>query len=87
VFDTPAQDAAARTDPTDAAEEPATPAHLEDGDPEPVEVPEPPTTGDDGVDQALQRMAVAMQQGLPDQVVAYEAVHRALQDRLADVED
>jgi hypothetical protein len=55
-----------------------------------IDVPEPPHTGDPGVDEALDRLARAVQ-GAPDgpldgQVGAYDAAHRTLQDRLADVE-
>lgn len=51
------------------------------------DVPEPPTTGDPAVDESLRRVAGAMSASLPEQAQAYDAVHRALQDRLADVED
>jgi hypothetical protein len=54
---------------------------------EPYEVPEPPLTGDAVVDEVARRVAVAAQQPLDVQVGVYDAVHRALQDRLADVED
>jgi hypothetical protein len=56
-------------------------------DAEPFEVPQPPVTGDPVVDEAALRVAAAAQQPLDTQVAAYEAVHRALQDRLADVGD
>jgi hypothetical protein len=54
---------------------------------EPFAVPEPPVTGDPAVDGATQRVAETAGQPLDDQVAAYDAVHRTLQDRLADVED
>jgi len=45
------------------------------------------TTGDVGVDEALGRLGEL--DGLPvrDHVPVYAAIHAALQDRLADVED
>ena len=51
-----------------------------------VDVPEAPQTGDPGVDEAVARLREAVAGPLDGQVVAYDAVHRALQDRLADVE-
>lgn len=51
-----------------------------------VEVPDAPQTGDPGVDGAVAALRAAVAGPLEDQVVAYDAVHRALQDRLADVE-
>ena len=54
---------------------------------EPFEVPEPPVTGDPAVDDAVRRVAEVIGQPLDVEVTAYDAVHRALQDRLADVED
>jgi hypothetical protein len=58
-----------------------------DADEEPFEVPEPPVTADPVVDEAVRRVAAAARQPLDTQVAVYDAVHRALQDRLADVED
>lgn len=53
-------------------------------------VPGPPaadrTTGDDAVDEALRRLDVVEALSLPEQVTVLEAVHGALQDRLADGE-
>jgi hypothetical protein len=57
-------------------------------------LPEPPRTGDPAVDEALQDLAdavraaedPAMSLSLEDQVAVLELAHRALQDRLADVE-
>ncbi len=46
----------------------------------------PPVTGDAAVDEALGRLAVGTAGSLEEQVVAFDAVHRTLQDRLADVE-
>lgn len=54
---------------------------------EPVDVPEPPVTGDAVVDEAVRLVAKAVLHPLEDQVPVYDAVHRGLQDRLADVED
>jgi hypothetical protein len=59
----------------------------QDVDDEPFEVPQPPVTGDPAVDDAVARVAEAARQPLDHQVGVYDAVHRALQDRLADVED
>jgi hypothetical protein len=56
-------------------------------DDEPYEVPEPPVTGDAMVDDATRRVALAARESLDIQVAVYDAVHRGLQDRLADVED
>lgn len=50
------------------------------------DVPEAPQTGDAGVDAAVARLAEAARGPLDGQVAAYDAAHRALQDRLADVE-
>ncbi len=49
---------------------------------------EPAATGDDAVDAALARLAQAVSAGAPleEQLPVLEAVHRTLQDRLADVE-
>lgn len=69
------------TEPVDAAEAPAT-----DDPPPPREVPEPPVTGDAVLDEATARLAEAAVLPLEAQVEAYEHAHRALQDRLADVE-
>ena len=49
-------------------------------------VPEAPRTGDPGVDEAVARLREAVGRSLDGQVAAYDGVHRALQDRLADVE-
>lgn len=56
-------------------------------EPEPIDVPEPPVTGDAVVDEAVRLVAKAVLHPLEDQVPVYDAVHRGLQDRLADVED
>jgi hypothetical protein len=50
------------------------------------DVPEPPLTGDAGVDRALAGLADAVRGPLDGQVAAYDAAHRTLQDRLADGE-
>lgn len=59
---------------------------LDDATGEPADVPEAPQTGDAGVDEAVARLREAVSGPLDGQVAAYDAVHRALQDRLADVE-
>jgi len=45
-----------------------------------------PVTGDDAVDEALRRLADVEEHDLRTQVTAFEDVHGALQDRLADAE-
>jgi enamine deaminase RidA (YjgF/YER057c/UK114 family) len=50
------------------------------------QVPEPPSTGDGAVDEALTRLARAAGEPLDAQLPLLDAVHRTLQDRLADVE-
>jgi hypothetical protein len=53
----------------------------------PVDLPDPPQTGDPDVDMAIAAVAQAVVGGsLEEQLVAYDAAHRTLQDRLADVE-
>ena len=44
-------------------------------------------TGDAAVDEALTRLAELEDLPVRDQVAVFDAVHAALQDRLADVED
>lgn len=67
-------------------------AHETGGTPRPepahphVEQPEIPHTGDDAVDAAVQSLADVSGRPLEDQLAVYDAVHRTLQDRLADVE-
>jgi hypothetical protein len=51
------------------------------------EFPEAPETGDAEVDAALTRLVGRVQETLTEHVPAYEAVHRELQDRLADAEE
>ena len=48
--------------------------------------PDPPQTGDSAVDQAISAVAQAIGGPLEEQLTAYDAAHRTLQDRLADVE-
>jgi hypothetical protein len=55
-------------------------------EPRAAEIPEPPVTGDPRLDDAIRRVAAAVAQPLEAQVEAFEVAHRALQDRLADVE-
>jgi hypothetical protein len=45
-----------------------------------------PATGDDAVDEALTRLATLDGAPLAQHVAAFDAVHAALQDRLADTE-
>lgn len=57
------------------------------GDPEPPEFElQVPETGDPGLDETLRELARASAIPLEDQLPVIEAVHRSLQDRLADVE-
>lgn len=49
-------------------------------------VPPPPVTGDAGVDGATSEVTTSAERSLEAQLAAYERAHRALQDRLADVE-
>lgn len=49
-------------------------------------VPEPPT-GDDSVDQAVRRLNELPDLNVPEHVGVFEAIHAALQDRLADAEE
>lgn len=56
---------------------------LEPGHESPLDVPH---TGDVPVDEALTRLAEAEALPLEEQVGAFDAVHRTLQDRLADVD-
>lgn len=43
-------------------------------------------TGDQTVDQALSRLTEVTDLGLREQLAVFDAVHAALQDRLADAE-
>lgn len=60
--------------PVDASDEPS------------WELPDAPVTGDDAVDDAVRHLVAAVRAPLEDQLPVLEAVHRTLQDRLADVE-
>jgi hypothetical protein len=51
-----------------------------------IEAPAPPHTSDLAVDEAVVLLARSMAEPLEEQVAVYDAVHRTLQDRLADVE-
>lgn len=56
-------------------------------DTQPVfDLPDPPLTGDPDVDEAIAALARAIPGPLEEQVAVYDAAHRTLQDRLADVE-
>jgi hypothetical protein len=63
------------------ADDVATPAEVE----APQEPPPTPQTGDRLVDEAMEAVTAAFAEPLDVQLVAYEAAHRALADRLADV--
>jgi hypothetical protein len=85
----PETDAADHLESDDVDREGAEPEDAEPEDVEPDDVGDPPSlphTGDQQVDGALERL-VAVQDLPPDeQVETYVGVHRALQDRLADLE-
>jgi hypothetical protein len=51
-----------------------------------VALPDPPHTGDAAVDAAVERLSRVATEPLEEQLAVYDAVHRTLQDRLADVE-
>ncbi len=57
-----------------------------DGDLGDTALAQAPATGDPGLDEALRELALASAISLEDQLPVIEAVHRTLQDRLADVE-
>ena len=74
-----------------AAEHPAEPTaeHPAEPTPEASDGPAeelPPATGDPSVDQATAEVAATFGEPLETRLAAYERAHRALQDRLADVE-
>lgn len=52
----------------------------------PATTPEPPATGDPTLDELLLSLARASAVPVEDRLTVIEAVHRGLQDRLADVE-
>jgi hypothetical protein len=58
----------------------------DDPDAEPIEYPDPPLTGDPEIDEAINALARVVGGSLEDRLTAFEAAHRTLQDRLADVE-
>ena len=49
-------------------------------------VPQPPVTGDLEVDEAVARLVDLPELDLGDHPTVFEAIHRTLTDRLADVE-
>jgi hypothetical protein len=53
---------------------------------EPMTQEEPPQTGDPTLDEMLLALAQASETSLENRLPVIEAVHRGLQDRLADVE-
>ncbi len=56
------------------------------GEPDETALAQAPQTGDPGLDEVLRELARASAISLEDQLPVIEAVHRTLQDRLADVE-
>jgi hypothetical protein len=61
-------------------------ARAEPDDADHQAVPEPPDTGDEVVGFAIGGLSALGSAALEDHPAIYEAVHRTLQDRLADVE-
>ncbi|MGV8979512.1 MAG: hypothetical protein ACOH17_15875 [Cellulomonas sp.] len=63
-------------------------ADAHDGKAPPAETPDQDrsATGDDAVDQALTKLATLAGAPLAQHVAVFDAVHTALQDRLADTE-
>jgi hypothetical protein len=57
----------------------------EEPDVELIEYPDPPRTGDAEVDEAIEGLAQAINGPLEEQLTAFDAAHRTLQARLADV--
>jgi hypothetical protein len=57
-------------------------APVPDGEP-----PQPPPTGDQAVDAVVAALAAVVAEPLEDRLGVLEKVHRALEDRLADVEE
>lgn len=53
---------------------------------QPPAAAKPPLTGDHTVDVAMQALTEANQSPVDEQVEAYVGAHRALQDRLADLD-
>jgi len=51
-----------------------------------AEEPQPPVTGDEDVDALIAQLVAHAAVPLEEQLPILEAVHRTLQDRLADVE-
>ena len=71
----------------EATEEPDETGAAEPVDEEPaLDYPDPPRTGDAAVDEAIEAVAHAVRGPLEEQLAVYDAAHRTLQDRLADVE-
>lgn len=52
----------------------------------PALAPQGETTGDDAVDEAMTRLDLLDGAPLAEHVAIFDAVHAALQDRLADIE-
>ncbi len=52
-----------------------------------AELPELPQTGDRAVDEALEQLVAVQHLPPAEQVETYVGTHRALQDRLADLEE
>jgi hypothetical protein len=76
------------SDPVDHELQPGQGADLNDWSDrrDPAELPEPPRTGEPGVDEVLARLASVTGASLEEQLPVLESVHRTLQDRLADVD-
>jgi hypothetical protein len=61
-------------------------ADADDADAEAIDYPDPPRTGDADIDEAIEALAYAVSGPLEDRLTAFDAAHRTLQARLADVE-
>jgi hypothetical protein len=58
----------------------------DDPEAEAIDYPDPPRTGDAEIDEAIEALATAVNGPLEERLTAFDAAHRTLQDRLADVE-
>ncbi len=84
---TPYEPPAEQHDPHQEAEQPAAYQPLQQPEqPEQPERPQLPRTGDETVDEALEPLLDVQDLPPAEQVEVYVGVHRALQDRLADLE-
>ena len=66
----------------DAGEGITAPVPAKAGPDETRDVPEPPVTGDEAVDEAMARLAEAQPRSFAERIEAAEHAHRSLQSRL-----